>query len=194
MYFIYYSWDSYFWLRFEGVVEVVIFTIDNNCDKVLRKINNKNRRELLQGLSQFFQENEVQHVVSPHMTVPLYLRDQHGVKLRFFLWGGGYFSRMAFSKYTTLSPSFSTPQIQNSRFFLVLNLLWGFVTLQSMGKFEICAAISSSVLVCMACKLSSYVGIETYEKIMFEWSKQIFKYFLRLLIIGIQIIIMSKLI
>ena len=52
MYFSYYSWDSYF--RFEGVVDVVLFTIDNKCDIVVRKINNKNRRETMQGFSQLF--------------------------------------------------------------------------------------------------------------------------------------------
>jgi len=84
MYFLYYSWDSYFRLRIEGVVEVVLFTIDNKCDIVVRKIKKKNRREMMQGFSLIFQEDEVQHAVSPYMSVPLYLSDQHGVELRFF--------------------------------------------------------------------------------------------------------------
>ena len=39
---------------------------------------------MLQGFNQFFQEDKVQHMVSPYMTFPLYLSDQNGVELRFF--------------------------------------------------------------------------------------------------------------
>jgi len=76
------------------------------------------------------------------------------------------FLRIAASNYTRLSASFSTPQGQYSGFFLVFTLPCGFVTFQSLGNLEICAAISSSVLVCSACKISSYVGLETYKRFM----------------------------
>jgi hypothetical protein len=37
---------------------------------------------MLQGISQFFQEDEATHALSPYMTVHFYLTAQHGVDLR----------------------------------------------------------------------------------------------------------------
>ena len=105
----YYSWDSCFRLCFEGVVELVLFTIDNKCNIVSRKINNKYRSRMLQGFSQFFQEDEVEHVVSPYMTVPLYLTDQHGVDLRIFCEEEDIFENGLLKIYNVVSLLFNPP-------------------------------------------------------------------------------------
>ena len=111
MYLIYHSWDFYFRLWQEGVVEVVLFTIDNKCYIVVWKMNNKNRREMLQGFNQFLQKDEVTHAVSPYTTVPLYLFDQHGVELRnVFVRRRIFFENCLFKIYKAVSFLFNPPR------------------------------------------------------------------------------------
>ena len=74
-------------------------------------MNNKNRREMLQGFSQFLQEDEVTHVVSPYMTVHFNLTAQHGVELRnTFVRRRIFFEKLPSQNIQGCHPSFQPPK------------------------------------------------------------------------------------